>query len=143
MMKITKETDHAVKCVLYLSKMGDEFVSVSDISKNNNIPKSFLAKIIQKLTKSGILISLQGKQGGFRLARDSKSINLFDVFESIQGPALISECIIDKNFCARESYCPMHEVWLELKDDIVEKMKSKNFFDLAVKESLNIKNRGH
>ena len=137
-MKITKETDHAVKCVLYLSKIDSDFVSVSEISKKNNIPKSFLAKIIQKLTKAEILISQQGKQGGFKLARDPHTITLFDVFESIQGCCLVSECVVEENYCERDKYCPVHLVWGELRDYIVEKMKSKNFSNLASEEIENL-----
>lgn len=139
-MKITKETDHAVKCVLYLSKIENDFVSVSEISKKNDIPKSFLAKIIQKLTKAEILISQQGKQGGFKLARDPHTISLYEVFESIQGCSLVSECVIEENYCTRDEYCPVHQVWGELRDHIVEKMKSRKFDDMAAEETENLKN---
>ena len=133
-MKITRETDHAIKCILYLSVSTGELVSITEISKNNDIPKAFLAKIIQKLAKKGIIISQKGNQGGIRLAKNPVDLSLYDVLKAIQELPVINECIIDTDFCERQGYCSIHGVWKEIQQDIIEKLKKINFAYLLKKE---------
>ena len=64
-MYITRETDYGVRCVLYLARKAQEIAPVNEIAKAMHIPKSFLAKILQRLVKAGIVISGRGISGGF------------------------------------------------------------------------------
>lgn len=133
-MKITRETDHAMKCILYLSRRPGLCVPIAEIAKNNAIPKSFLAKILQKLTKVGLVRSQQGSSGGFRLLKNPKEVTLREVFVAIQGPMVINDCVIDNKVCERSQYCSVHPVWNELKDLVEEKMRSITFLTLSKNE---------
>ena len=124
-----------MKCVLYLSQRPDYCVPIAEIATENDIPKSFLAKILQKLTKVGLVQSQQGSSGGFRLLKNPADITLHEVFVTIQGPMVINDCVIDKDFCRRVQYCTVHSVWNELRDIIEEKMKSINFLTLSENET--------
>ena len=139
-MKITRETDHATKCVLFLAEDPESRRSVSEIAKKCGIPRSFLAKILQKLTKAGIVDSSQGNTGGFRLCRKPEQISLYDVFRVIQGPMAVNACVVDQQFCDRVRFCSVHPVWVEIQHDIVQKLESTNFKALLGKASGYISN---
>ncbi len=117
-----------------MSHKPERSIPIAEIAKNNAIPKSFLAKILQKLTKVGLVQSQQGSSGGFKLTRDPKHITLHEVFTAIQGPMVINDCLINDDFCKRTQYCAAHPVWIELKNIVEEKMQSINFLSLSQNE---------
>lgn len=129
-MKINRETDHAVKCVQYLSKYPEQCLTVTEISDKTDVPKAFLAKIIQKLAKVGIVRSIQGAQGGFQLARSPSKINLREVVETIQGPIVVNPCLVDESFCTRSKYCKVHPVWNRINNMIAKELQGTDFLSL-------------
>ncbi|MCI0468438.1 MAG: Rrf2 family transcriptional regulator, partial [Nitrospirae bacterium] len=78
-MQITRETDYAIRSVLHLAEKPEGIAMIDEISKSRDIPKTFLAKILQKLTRAKIVKSHRGVKGGFQIARPPDKINLYDV----------------------------------------------------------------
>lgn len=123
-MLITRESDYAVRTVLYLAQDEDRIASVTEISKAIHIPKSFLAKILQRLVQNGIAKSIRGTRGGFCLARKPSKINLCDIIEAIQGPIGINLCAVDSRLCHMSETCAVHPIWVEMRSDIEKRLKS-------------------
>ena len=69
-MQITRETDYAIRCVLHLARQPRRVAPAAEIAAATQVPRIFLAKILQRLAKAGIVVSQRGVQGGFSLARD-------------------------------------------------------------------------
>jgi len=130
-MQITRETDYAMRCVLYLSGQTDKVVMVDEISREMATPKSFLAKILQKLVKAGVVRSFRGVKGGFQLNRAPKDINLLDVIEAIEGVVALNACAVDRSVCGFSNTCGVHTVWVTLRGEVNELMKKHNFADIA------------
>jgi Rrf2 family protein len=126
-MYVTREADYAVRCILLLSKEPDRIISANEISKSMSIPRSFVAKILQRLSRKGIVKSTQGVSGGFRLAKKPARINLLEVIEAIQGPSAMSVCAIDKRICSLSRTCAVHPIWVELRKDVEKRLKRENF----------------
>jgi Rrf2 family protein len=126
-MQITRQTDYAIRCVLYLSRMREHFLVVDDIAIVMDIPKSFLAKILQRLVKSGVVKSSRGIKGGFQLAKTPRQISLLDVIEAIQGPAGMNRCAIDKETCKLSNTCTVHPVWVELRQKVEQHLGKITF----------------
>jgi len=117
MMKlITKDTDYAVKALMYIASFPGRLTSVSNLSEELNIPKPFLRKILQVLHKERILKGSKGYGGGFRLARSADKIYLTDLIEIFQGPLKLNECIFKKKLCPDRKFC-----FLKKKIDDIEK----------------------
>jgi Rrf2 family protein len=130
-MKITRQADYAVRCVLYLTRHEDAVSMVNDISEVMKIPRSFLAKILQKLVRAKIVKSFRGVKGGFKLARTPTEINLLEVIEAVDGPIQANRCVIDSESCDLNRLCPVHPVWVEIKSDIDKRLRSWDFAKLA------------
>ncbi|MEW6585674.1 MAG: Rrf2 family transcriptional regulator [Nitrospirota bacterium] len=126
-MEITRETDYAIRCVYYLTRNRDRVSMVDEIARSMSIPKSFLAKIVQKLAKVGIVKSFRGMKGGFQLAKDPIKLNLYDVIEAIQGEVFINRCAVDNKFCSRRTRCAVHPVWKTIGQRLMEHLKEYNF----------------
>lgn len=129
-MKITRETDYAMRCIAYLARQKRKVVMADEISREMGIPKSFVAKILQKLARAGMVQSFRGIKGGFSLARDTKEITLLDVIETIEGAVTLNECAVNKNICGFSKTCPVHPVWIQVRREFVDILKKYNFHDL-------------
>lgn len=133
-MKITKETDYAIICVLYLAVRRFDYVTVAEIADSYNIPKAFLSKIFQKLTKADLIYSRQGKKGGFKLTGQPKNISLMDIYNAIHGSLAINVCLDQKDVCERMAFCGIKSIWNEINQVIIDRLKGTTFADLAQKE---------
>ena len=131
-MRITREGDYGIRSVLYLARQPYKKISfVHEISDDYKIPRSFLAKILQKLVKAKIVRSYRGVKGGFSLARVPKEVSMLDVLEAIEGKMSLNLCVPDKKHCSFSRNCPTHFVWVNVQNKIVEVLKRTTFDDLA------------
>lgn len=132
-MQITRQADYAVRAVLHLAKAGNsERSATSTIAKEQNIPPSFLAKIISQLSIAGLLHTSRGARGGVTLARDPRDITLLEVVEAIDGPIQLNECVGNNGACTFDDDCPIKPVWCDAQDDLVKRLRGTNFADLIV-----------
>jgi len=126
-MQITRQADYAVRAVLYLAKLGpQEKAATSQIAEEQDIPLSFLAKIIAQLSVAGLLQTMRGARGGVTLARDPEEITLLEVVEAIDGPIMLNECVNGSYKCPVEG-CPIRAVWRDAQADLVERLRSTSF----------------
>jgi Rrf2 family protein len=131
-MQITREGDYGIRSILYLARQPFNKVSfVNEISEEYKIPRSFLAKILQKLVKAKIIRSYRGVKGGFSLARQAREITVLDVLTAIEGKIAINLCLVDKKKCNFSKHCPTSFLWANIQSKIVEMLKKTNFEDLA------------
>jgi Rrf2 family protein len=129
-MFVTREADYAIRCILHLSGEGSRTISAAEISKSTSIPKSFVAKILQRLSKKDLVKSVQGIAGGFRLAREPGEVNLLEVIEAIQGPVATNLCVVDNQLCDNSSTCVVHPIWVKLKENTEEHLREVTFAKL-------------
>lgn len=134
-MLVTRETDYAVRCALYLANDKDRVASVTEISKAMQIPKTFLAKILQRLMRSGIVESIRGMKGGFRLAKKPVEISLLDIMEAIQGCAVINVCAVDSKLCNRSARCSVHPIWVDIRREVEQRLKRETIDRLMREEA--------
>lgn len=130
-MEITRETDYAIRCILYLSGDPGEINMIDVIAREMQIPKSFLAKILQKLARASLVKSFRGVKGGFQLARLPGKISLLDVIEAIEGEFSMNICALDQTRCDRSKTCSVHPVWVRISKDFRKILKKYNFASLS------------
>ncbi len=131
-MQLTREADYGIRSVLYLSRQPYKKVSfVNEISEEYKIPRSLLAKILQKLVKAKIVRSYRGVKGGFSLARQAREITVLDVLEAIEGKLALNICVSEKKKCTFSKHCPSHILWMNVQSRVVDALKKANFDDLS------------
>ena len=134
-MQITRQADYALRAMLYLARLEKgEKASTSKIAEEQEIPPSFLAKIISQLSIAGLIQTSRGAKGGVNLAREPKDISLLDVVESIDGPITLNECTQNSNICTFGDNCPLHEVWCEANQELARKLRQSTFDKLLARE---------
>ncbi|MFZ3090059.1 MAG: Rrf2 family transcriptional regulator [Nitrospirota bacterium] len=121
MMQLTRAGEYGVRAVIYLAAQPEgKIIFVGEISESQDIPKSFASKILQILVKSSLVRSQRGVKGGFMLAKPASQITLRDVIEVVEGPIFLNQCLIKKGECPRDDFCPVHPVWREAQDKLME-----------------------
>lgn len=127
-MQITRQADYAVRAVLYLARLGpDRRAATSQIAQDQQIPPSFLAKIVSQLSVAGLLQTSRGARGGVSLARTPDEISLLEVVEAIDGPILLNECVAANGVCTFGDDCPMRPVWCDAQAELVGRLRATNF----------------
>jgi Rrf2 family protein len=137
-MQITRQADYALRAMLYLAQMdGKERAATSQIAEVQNIPPSFLAKIISQLSIAGLIHTSRGARGGVSLAREPEEISILDVVEAIDGPIALNECTDDPSACPFGDNCPLRPLWCEAQSELVVRLKSTSFAHF-VPDGLNV-----
>ncbi len=133
-MEITREVDYAIRCILALSSSPEQIKGAPLIAEEMGLPVPFVSKILQRLSKKGLVIPIRGVKGGFKLARKPKDISLLDVIEAISGPIAVNVCVIDSKSCNRIKRCSIHPVWVRIQKNIRKELDSINFKMLSNKK---------
>jgi Rrf2 family protein len=107
MKLITRDTDYAIRALIFIASHKNKRISASDLVRELRIPRPFLRKILQILHKEGVLISYKGQGGGFLLATSPDKIFLTDLIEIFQGPLKINECIFKRKICPNRNACSL------------------------------------
>jgi len=132
----SKACEYAIKAVLHIAhkSRSDERVGVKDIAKAIDSPEAFTGKIMQQLSKSGLVKSIKGPSGGFWMGEDErKSANIKDIVKVIDGDKLYTECGLGLKQCNDNKPCPVHEQYKEIRDALVKMHTETNLDELAEK----------
>ena len=141
-MLITRSGEYGLRGLLFLARRPSKgFVLVSEISRYQRIPETFLAKIFQRLSKAGLLRSSRGSKGGFSLGKPSGSITMREVIEAIDGPIALNRCLRREGECVEEELCPIYQVWSKAQEQLLKILESTTVEDLARRMVRNEKKR--
>lgn len=131
-MKITKASDYALALLSHLAAFSPgERASVKQVADCCGIPKRFLAIIVHRLSKRGLLHSMKGNNGGIWLARRGSEITLREVIEAIEGPIRMTDCQHSKGACRRENYCSTRHVWNVAHERILDSLSATTLEELT------------
>jgi Rrf2 family protein len=141
-MQITRQADYALRAMLYLARPDtDRPIATRKIAEEQEIPASFLAKIISQLSIAGLIETSRGANGGVKLKRQPEDISLLEVIEAIDGPITIEECTVDPSSCVFGDQCPIHDVFTEARKEIVRKFSESTFDKLLEREQAKAQNQ--
>lgn len=109
---------------------------IDAVSRDESIPKSFLAKIFQDLAKGGLLRSQRGAGGGFALARPADQITVLEVIEAIDGPIALQRCLTEEPECQRMDECALCSLFSQAQDRLKEVFAQTSLAELARQQSV-------
>lgn len=130
MLKLTKKADYGLIALRHLAT-ARQSVSAKDIADAYRIPVPLLSKILQKLVKSGLLVSEQGTNGGYRLARDPHEITALEVIRTIDGPIILTHCFTEHAECDQSDLCPVREPLRKVHEGILRLLSSITMADMS------------
>jgi Rrf2 family protein len=131
MLKLTKKADYGLIAVRHLAEHADlGACSAKDLAEMYGIPQEALAKILQRLARSKLLISQQGTNGGYVLSRDPRTISALEVIRAIEGPLFITSCNNSNKSCSTSSKCTVREPLQKVSRTIEEVLGRLSVWEL-------------
>ena len=137
MFRVNRQTDYAIRIVLKLAKQPQGTrLSSTEIGREMLIPPAFLPRIVAQLAQAHVVETFPGRDGGLQLPRPASGITMREVFEVMEGPFLLSECMTGQEACPFEGDCRVRCRWNWLQDAILKELGNTTFADLARESAL-------
>ncbi|QGQ97617.1 Rrf2 family transcriptional regulator [Paenibacillus psychroresistens] len=136
-MQYSIGVEYGLHCLVYLIDIPpDATIGIKELSAFQGVSETYLSKIFSKLTKAGIVSSVPGAKGGYKLAKSPAEISFWDVVEAVEGSTPIFQCknIKDNSYlcrdedyaaCSRASSCEINIVMLEAEDSMRNVLRNK------------------
>ncbi|MGO4373152.1 Rrf2 family transcriptional regulator [Paenibacillus sp. MCAF20] len=137
-MQYSIGVEYGLHCLVYLIDIPpDATIGIKELSAFQGVSETYLSKIFGKLTKSGIVSSVPGAKGGYKLAKSPSEISFWDVVEAIEGVTPIFQCKNIKNnsyLCRDEDYaacslaspCVINLAMLEAEESMRNVLRNKS-----------------
>lgn len=130
-MKISTKGRYGVRILLDLAlHEGNAPRLIRDISESQQISEKYISRLIIALRQAGMVRSIRGAKGGFRLARNPAELTLLDIVEVMEGPLAIVDCVRSPEKCDRNGQCATREIWDNLNSEIREAMRKVTLADI-------------
>ncbi|MFW7381181.1 MAG: RrF2 family transcriptional regulator [Oligoflexus sp.] len=111
-MNLTSRSRYALKIMLDLATYRhDPLVKRQDIVRRQGVPAKYLDQILVRLRREGLVESIRGRTGGYRIATDPAKINVWDVFRAVEDGIYPVECVDEHHNCAFQASCVANEPW--------------------------------
>jgi len=131
-MQLTRAADYAVRVMIHMAALPTGTrASRSELADAVECPEQFLSKVLQSLTRSGLVVSHRGNTGGFEMSGEHRAATLLEVVEAIEGHIRLNVCLTTEHSCTRQGWCPAHEVWADAQASLVAVLQKATIGELA------------
>lgn len=130
----SKACEYAIRASIIVAaeSVNNRRLSLAEISEKIDSPLAFTAKILQKLVKNKVLLSVKGPGGGFEADTPNlKNIRLMSIVRSIDGDTVFKACSIGLNECSEENPCPVHHKYKPIKLKLIEMFENTSLEELV------------
>jgi FeS assembly SUF system regulator len=131
MFRISRLTDYGTVILVYLADQDGRLCSASDVATDTHVAQPTAQKLLKLLARSGLVDSVRGADGGYRLARQPQDINAAQILDILEGPIAITECSTEKSHCELESSCHVSSAWQKINRALRVGLSAITLADLA------------
>ena len=141
-MKLSTKGRYGLRALIDLALYSEnETVSIQSIARRQNISDSYLEQLMRKLRSAGLIVSVRGAQGGYKLARPANEISVGDVLRALEGSLEAVTCGGEDNSCQGADLCVTKFVWERINSSIRDTVDSIKLSQL-VEESRLMREKG-
>jgi Rrf2 family protein len=117
-MKFSKTTEYAFRILSFMAQDETKLYNVDEIFEKLRVPYRYLRKLMTNLTRSGFIVSIQGKNGGYKISRKTEEIRLLEILQAVDPEYLSGKCFFGFDNCALQVPCIMHDQWTIVRTNI-------------------------
>jgi Rrf2 family protein len=136
MLRLTKKADYSLIALKHFAAVRSvagspsSALSAKELAESSGIPLPLLSKLLQKLGKTGFLVSEYGTNGGYRLARDPREISALEVIRAIDGPIVLANCFTSATGCGHSDRCTIKRPLRRIHEGILRLLNSVSIEDM-------------
>lgn len=113
-----------------MAKDPNQLYTAKQLVDTLHISDKYLRQLMTSLTKSGLIYSVQGRDGGYSFAKKPATIFLSDIIDSVDGLTKYSGCILGFDHCSDENPCVMHNIWGKSRNEFMKSFTTKTLDNL-------------
>ena len=139
MLKVSRLCDYASMIMVTMSRH-DATVSAQSLARSSTLPHATVQLVLKRLARARLVVSRQGANGGYRLARPPQNITVQEIIEAIDGPLALVECLDDKT-CRHRPNCASASSWGLINQKIKIVLQHTSLFDMKSAAETTIPHR--
>ncbi len=130
----SKTCEYAIRAMLFIAQKSEQGnkIGIKEISKGVGAPEHFLAKILQDLSRKGLVQSIKGPNGGFFIGDSSRKTTLADIVKAIDGDQLFTGCGLGLKNCSEKNPCPLHDEFKVIRKKIHNMLESSTVSEFNI-----------
>lgn len=131
-MIFSRPAQYAIRAMTYLGgQEAGKLSSIREISREAEVPLPYLAKIINRLSRSKLVRAQRGPSGGVMLGRPASRIRVEDIISAVGGRLEFKQCVLGLSDCSDEMPCPVHESWRSVRQHLSKSLHERTVSDLV------------
>jgi FeS assembly SUF system regulator len=131
MLRISKITDYGTLVLVHLASYeGGRLCPASDMAIATHLTLPTTQKVLKLLARGGLVESVRGAEGGYRLAKTPEQISAADILDTLEGPVALTECSDVDSQCELEANCQVGGAWQKISKAIRLVMTDISLADL-------------
>lgn len=132
MLRMSRLTDYGTVVLAHLAGApGADLHTTQAVASATHLAPTTVSKVLKMLTRAGLIKSVRGATGGYRLARPAAEINAAQIIDALEGPVSITECSIDTSHCDLATVCNVGAAWQRINVAIREGLEHITLAQLA------------
>lgn len=131
MLRISKLADYGTVVMVYLTKHAESLRNARDIASNTHLTVPTVSKILKRLTSAGLLSSVRGVSGGYRLSMPASTISISQIIYALEEHRGFTECSVQPNDCSLQGVCSIQANWRKIGVAIETALDSVSLDTLA------------
>lgn len=131
MLRISKLADYGTVVMVYLAKHANEICNARDIATHTHLALPTVSKLLKRLTAAGLLTSIRGVTGGYRLKRSASLISVSEIIHALEDNRGLTECSSEHNQCSLQHVCHIQSNWRAISTAIESALESVSLEALA------------
>ena len=133
-MIFSKTTEYAVRILTFMVSHNMALYTAKYLNEKLQIPYKYLTKLMTSLTKSGYLLSVRGREGGYNVNVDPAILTVADIMQAVEGIESFDNCILGLPECSEDNPCAMHTIWEKNKKLFLHTLKTTTIEELTKNE---------
>lgn len=131
-MKLSNTSQYAIRILAHIAAQEESsLISASQISDALHIPYKFLTKIMTELVKANLVMSIRGREGGFKLKKKASQIKIDDILKIFHDSIENGQCLLGIGFCDSVKKCALHDQWMKPKLLLQKIFQESSLVDIA------------
>lgn len=133
-MKLSTRSRYGARMMLDLARHGQNGpIHIKEIARRQDISGKYLEQLIIPLKRAGLIQSVRGPKGGYRLSMAPERITFADIIGALEGQWVLVDCIEHPDICHRESRCVVRKVWEQATQAMLDTLRATTLSDMLQK----------
>ena len=127
---MSKTSEYSIRILSFMAKNENDLFTAKYLIDKLKMSDKYLRSLMTKLTKAGLIKSIQGKNGGYLFAKRADEIFISNIIDAVDDYGKYLGCILGFDSCSDENPCSMHKVWVETREELLKTFDETTLSDL-------------